>query len=147
VRIRRAQALRENVRDAGAFHDGADRAAGNHAGAGRCRLHENFARTVLSNDFVRNRAARERDLHHVATRRVDRLTDGLRDFVRLAGREPDLALTVTDGHECVEREAASALHDLRDAIDRDDVFDELAALAATTTIVAAATSDLEAQVT
>src|SRR3954468_16899965 len=48
VRIRRAEALREDVVDAGAFHDGANGATGDHAGA-RCRgLHENLSRAMLA---------------------------------------------------------------------------------------------------
>ena len=62
--------------------------------------------------------------------RVDGLADRFRDFVRLARREADLALPVADGDERVEREAAAALHDLRDAVDRDHVLDELAAAVA-----------------
>src|SRR6185503_7488552 len=77
---------------------------------------------------------------------VHGLADRFRHFVRLAGREADATLTVADGHERVEREAASALHDLRDAVDRHDVFDQViafslaAARAAPTDAVTSATA-------
>ena len=81
---------------------------------------------MLADDLVRDRSARHRNRDHAPTRAVDRLADGLRDFVRLAGREPDATLSIAHRDERVEREAASALDDLGDAIDRDDVLDELA---------------------
>src|SRR5687768_8566736 len=98
---------------------------------------------MLANDLVRNRAARERHLHHLATRAVHGLADRFGHFVRLPRRETDFPLTVADGHERVEREAASALHDLRDAVDGHDVLDQVialslaAALTATTAITTA----------
>src|SRR5215207_1455320 len=131
VRIRRSEALRENVRDARAFHHRAHRAASDDTGARRCGLHQYATRPVFSNDLVRDRAARERNAHHLTARRIDRLTDGFRNLVRLASRETDLPLSVTDGHERVEREPPTALHDFRDTVDGDHVLYELAALAAT----------------
>jgi hypothetical protein len=82
---------------------------------------------VRPDDFVRNRSASHRDGDHVATRAIDRFAHCFGDFVGLARRETDAALTVTDGDESVERKATSALHDFGDAIDGDDVLDELAA--------------------
>ena len=85
---------------------------------------------MLAHDLVRNRRAGHRDRHHVAARAVHGLADRFRHFVRLARRDADLALPVADGDERVEREAPAALHDLRDAVDRDHVLDEIAAFAA-----------------
>src|SRR6185437_13660316 len=69
---------------------------------------------------------------------VDRFAHRLRHFVRLARCEADFSLPVADGDERIEREPASALHDLGDTIDRDDVLYELAALAAPTIVAATA---------
>ena len=97
---------------------------------------------MLADDLVRNRAARHRNRDHAAARAVHGLADRFGHFVRLAGREPDAALAIAHRDERVEREAPAALHDLRDAIDRDDVLDELGAAfvtaAATSTVTPAA---------
>src|SRR5688500_7377291 len=130
VRVGRAEALRQDVADPRALHDRAHRATGDHAGAGRRRLHQHRAGAVLADDLVRDRAARQRHRHHAAARRVHGLAHRLRHLVRLARREADAALPVADSDERVEREAPAALHDLRHAVDRDHVLDEIAALAA-----------------
>jgi hypothetical protein len=100
---------------------------------------------MLSDDFVRNRSARHRDARHVSACTVDSLANCFGDFVCLAGRESDLALTVADGNESVEGETTSTLYDLGNAVDRDDVLDELAsafaaAFAATAAVTSAALS-------
>src|SRR5688500_3507129 len=133
VRIRRAETLRENVLNSGAFHDGAYGTAGDHSGSGCSRLHQNFSRTMTPHDFVRNRSARHRDARHVAARAVDRLANRLGNFVSLSRRKSYLALTVAHGDESIEREPPAALHDLGDAIDRDGVFAELASTVAAPT--------------
>ncbi len=74
---------------------------------------------------------------HATTCRVDGLAHRLRHFIRLARRESDFALTVANGDERVEREPPATLHDLGDAIDRDHVLEQLAAVA---TAIAAPTS-------
>jgi hypothetical protein len=102
---------------------------------------------MLTDDFVRNRAARERHRHHAATRCFNGLAHRFRYFVRLAGREPELALAVTDGHERVERESATALHDFRDAIDGDHVLDEIGSALATLIVAAAAAAVTTATIT
>src|SRR5437762_535554 len=50
-------------------------------------------------------------------------------LVRFAGGHPDASLPVAHGDERVEAEAPAALHDLRDAVDGNDVLDEPVALA------------------
>ena len=84
---------------------------------------------MLADHFVRDRRAGQRDVHHVATRRVHGLADRFRHFVRLAGGKPHLALPIAHRDERVEREPTTTLHDLRHAVDRDHVFDEIALLA------------------
>src|SRR5687767_6959383 len=140
VRIRRPEALGQDVLDAGALEHRAHRTAGDDAGTGRRWLHEHTTRAMLSDHLVRNRSAGERHAHAVTTRRIDRLADSLGHLVRLAGRDAYLALPIPDGDERVEREAPAALHDLRDAIDRDDVLDEVAAFALPTRTAASITA-------
>src|SRR5688500_8145076 len=82
-----------------------------------------------SNNLVRDRPAGHRDRHHLPLRRIDGLADRFRDFVRLARGEPDLPLAVADGDERVEGKPASALHDLDDPVDRNDVLDQRTLLA------------------
>src|ERR1700750_2716061 len=55
VRVRRSEALRENVADARALHDRADRATGDHTGTRSGRLHQHLARAMMARDLVRNR--------------------------------------------------------------------------------------------
>src|SRR5439155_1898165 len=91
-------------------------------------------------DLVRDRRPRERHLHQVATRRLDGLADRLGDLVRLARREAHLPLPIAHGDERVEAEPATALHDLGDAVDRDDVLDQVAPFTLAAAVVATATA-------
>ena len=56
----------------------------------------------------------------------------------LACRESNFALTVANGDEGIEGKSPATLHDFRDAVDCDHVFDELAAAVAATSVAAAA---------
>src|SRR3990170_557644 len=133
VRVRRAERLGQDVADPGAFHDRAHRAAGDHAGAWRGGLHQHTPRAMLAHDLMRNRRAGHRDRDHPPAGALHGLPHRFRHFVRLPRRDADLALRVADGHERVEREAPAAFNDLRHAVDRDHVFDEIAPLAAVLT--------------
>src|SRR3982750_665882 len=79
---------------------------------------------------------------HRLLRSSGSLADRLRDLPRLAMAEASAALAVADHHERCEAEALAALHGLGDAVDVDELLDELLAaviVAATaTTIVAPA---------
>src|SRR5687767_15074272 len=125
VRIRRAEALGQDVGNARAFHDGAHGTTRDHARPWSGGLHEDLSGAVMTDDLVRDRGAGKWNGEHLATRAVDRLPDGFRHFVRLAGREPDAALAVANRNQCVERKAPAALHDLGDAVDRDDVLEKV----------------------
>ena len=70
-------------------------------------------------------AALHRDAEHVLLGRFRRLANGVRDLVRLAEPDPDLAHAVTDGDESVEAEPAPSLDDLRDPVDMNRLFEKL----------------------
>src|SRR5438094_6074827 len=129
VRVGGAEALGEDVAHPGTLQHRAHRAAGDDPGPGRGRLQEHAPRAVVPDDFVRDGRARERDLDQAAAGGFDRLAHGLAHLVRLAGGDPDPPLPVAHGDERVEPEAPAALHDLRDAVDGNDVLDEPVALA------------------
>ena len=68
----------------------------------------------------------QRYAQHRTTRRFAGLADGFRHFARLAMTEADLALLIADDHERRETEALAALHNLRDAVDVDELLGEIA---------------------
>src|SRR6267378_1176832 len=136
VRIRRAEALGQDVPDAGALEHGADRTTRDHARSRRGRLEQHSPRTVLADDLVRDRAARERHLVHVAPRGFDGLAHCFADLVRLPGRDADLTFPIPHRNQCIEGKTATTLHNLRDAIDRDDVLHHAVALASAIAVAA-----------
>src|SRR5436309_6622547 len=129
VRVGGAEALGEDVTYAGALEHGSHGPAGDDAGSGRGRLEQHAPGAVVTDDLVRDGRARERDLDHAAAGGFDGLANRLAHLVRLAGGHPDASLSVAHGDERVEAEAPAALHDLRDAVDGNDVLDEPVALA------------------
>src|SRR5437660_1440613 len=129
VRVGGAETLGEDVAHAGALEHRAHGSAGDDAGPRRGRLQKHTPGAVVPDDFMRDGRARERHLDHAATRGLDGLAHRLAHLVRLAGGDPDASLPVAHGDERVEAEAPAALHDLRDAVDGNDVLDEPVALA------------------
>src|SRR5207248_8968863 len=129
VRVGGAAALGEDVAHAGTLEHGAHGPAGDDAGPGRGRLEQHAPGAVVTDDLVRDGRAREGDLDHAAAGGFDGLANRLAHLVRLAGGHPDASLPVAHGDERVEAEAPAALHDLRDAVDGNDVLDEPVALA------------------
>src|SRR6185503_15885040 len=109
--------------DACAFHDRANSTTCNHTSTRCSGLHQNFARAMLTNDFVRNCSAGHWYFLHVAASSVNSLADCFRNFVCLPCCEADFALAIADCDECVEREATTSLHDFRNAVDCDHVLD------------------------
>src|SRR5438094_438351 len=124
-----AEALGEDVAHAGALEHRAHRSAGDDAGPRRGRLQKHAPGAVVPDDFMRDSRPRERDLDHAATRGLDGLAHRLAHLVCLAGGDPDASLPVAHRDARVEAEAPAALHDLRDAVDGNDVLDEPVALA------------------
>src|SRR2546421_7053834 len=129
VRVGGAEALGEDVAHAGALQHRAHRAAGDDARSGRGGLQEHAPGAVVTDDFMRNGRARERHLDHAAAGGFDGLAHRLAHLVRLTGGDADAPLPVAHGDQRVEAEAPATLHDLRDAVDGNDVLDEPVALA------------------
>src|SRR6266566_1546492 len=71
---------------------------------------------------VRDRPAREWYLVHAAPRGFDGFAHRFADLVRLPGRDADLTFPIPHCNQRIEGKTATALHDLRDTIDRDDVL-------------------------
>jgi hypothetical protein len=90
---------------------------------------------------VHDRRADHRHLEEVLLGLLDALLDRRLDLLGLAVPDADHALAVADDDERGELEPTTALHDLGDAVDRDDALVELLALlfaATPATVVAAA---------
>src|SRR5438128_4006466 len=119
VRIVRPQRLRQDVLDADGFQHGPYRAAGNDAGARHRRLQEHAAGAEVSRDLARNRRLLERHEDQVLLGVLDRLPDGLGDFMSLAEPDADVATAVAHDDQRREGEAPAALDDLGHAVDGD----------------------------
>src|SRR5699024_11247372 len=112
------------------------RTAGDHTGTRCGRTQQDDACGLLARDRVRDRLLDAGDAEEVLLRLLDTLRDGRRNLLGLAVAHADHAVTVAHDHECGEGEAASALHDLRYAVDGDDVLDELVLVFAILTVPA-----------
>ena len=88
---------------------------------------DHLAGAVAAADVVVQRAAfAQRHADQPALGRFGRLADRLRHLARLAVAEADAAVLVADDDERGEAEAPAALHHLGDAVDVDELVDELA---------------------
>src|SRR6185437_8747779 len=85
-------------------------------------------RVEAAEHLVRDRRAVLRDREEILLRVLDGLGDRERDLAGLAVADADAVDLVADDDERREREAASALDDLGDAVDLDDALLELARL-------------------
>ena len=95
--------------------------------------------------MVQRAAVAQRNADHRLLGRRGRLGDGFGHFARLAMTEAGAALAVADDDQRGEAEALAALHRLGDAVDVDELLDQLlaavvVAATAATTIVATATA-------
>src|SRR5919109_43289 len=118
-RVRRAEALREDVADA---------AAGDDAGSLARRTQQHPRGAVRAEDLVRDRRAVLRDREEVLLRVLDGLRDRERHLTRFAVADADPVDLVADHHERGEREPPAALDDFGDAVDLDHALLELASL-------------------
>lgn len=146
VGVRGADRLGHHVVNAQAFEDGAHRTAGDDAGTGRCRTDVDLARTETALAVVVEGAAfLQRNADHLLLGRGSRLGDGLGHFACLAMTEADATLAVAHHDQSCKAEALAALHGLGDAVDVNELFDQLLTLVlvvvvAATTVVATATA-------
>src|SRR5205823_10886172 len=81
--------LGEDVAHTGALEHRAHGAAGDDAGPGRGGLQEHAPGAVVTDDFMRDGRARERDLDQAAAGGFDGLAYRLAHLVRFAGGDPD----------------------------------------------------------
>jgi hypothetical protein len=124
-RVLRAEALREDVVDAGELEHRAHATAGDDAGALRGRLEQHAARAVDAERRMGDRRAVLRHAEEVLLGLLDALLDRQRHLARLAVPDADDVALVADHDERGEREAPAALDDLRDAVDLDDALLEV----------------------
>ena len=97
---------------------------------GRRRAQEHLAGAVAAVHVVMQRAAfAQRHADQVALGGIGRLADRFRHLARLAVAEADPALLVADDDQRGKAEAPAALHHLGDAVDVDELVDELARFA------------------
>src|SRR5690606_41873421 len=102
---------------------GAYRTVGDPAGTPGPALHEHARRAVAGLDRMPQGRAGQVDVAHVLARVLHRLLDRDRRFARLAVAEADLAVAVAHNRQRGERELATALDRLADAVDRDQLLD------------------------
>ena len=76
----------------------------------------------MPDDFMRNGAVVQRHADQAFLGAIDALANRLGHFVGLAQAEADQPVMIAGDHQRAEAEAASALHDLRDAVDMDDLL-------------------------
>ena len=122
-RVGGAERLGQDVADAGRLDDGANRAAGDDAGALRGGLEQHAARAEspmrTSWGIV---VPDHRHPDEVLLRVLDALADRLGDLAGLAQPDAHVAVAVADDDDGAEAEAAAALDDLGDAVDLDDTL-------------------------
>ena len=123
------------------FEDGAHRATCDDAGTRRRRAERHATGTEVTVAVVMQRpAVLQRHADHRLLGRGGRLGDRLGDFARLAVAEARTALAVADDDQRRKAEALAALHRLRDAVDVDQLLDQLfAAVVTRATAIATAT--------
>src|SRR6056297_140068 len=92
-RVVGAHTLGQHVLHADSLEDRAHRAAGNHAGTFRGRLHVDPRAAMTRLDRMPQRTVVERNLLHVAPGFFHGLLNGERNFTCLAVAESDLAVT------------------------------------------------------
>ena len=127
-RIRRAEALREHVADAGELEHRARATAGDDAGSFAGRTEHDARGVESTHDLVRDRLTVLRHREEVLACVLDGLRDRERNLARLSVPEADTVDLVADDDERREREAPSTLDDLRHTVDLDDPLLELAGL-------------------
>ncbi len=107
--------------------DCSHRTAGDNSGTGNCRLQQDAGTLVVSDDLVRDRGVLHRDLDHCTLGSFHCFADRLGDVIRFTEAITDFAVLVSDNDDCTEGEPASTLHNLRYAVDLDQLFGQTVA--------------------
>src|SRR5690606_1343995 len=110
VLVRRAQALAQDVLDAGRLYHGAHRTTGDDARTRSSRAQQHLASTETTDAVVRDRGTQHRNLEQVLASLITALADGLWHLVGLAHADPDVPGFVADDHQGREAEPSPALH-------------------------------------
>ncbi len=111
------QSLGTDILDADRLHHRTNRAAGDNAGTGCGRLHQDAACAVLADDLMRNGSAAQRNLDQVLLGVLDALADSVRNFAGLTDAEADGAVAVADDDQSGKLEDTAALYGLRYTVD------------------------------
>src|SRR5919201_265280 len=124
-RVRRAEALREDVADAGELEHRAHAAARDDARSLARRTQQDPRGIGLAENLVRDRRPVLGNGEEILLRVLDRLRDRERNLTRLPVADPDTIDLVADDDEGSKREPPSALDNFGDAVDLDDALLEL----------------------
>src|SRR5688572_4170316 len=128
VGVGRADRLGDDVGNAEALEHGAHRSAGDDAGARRSGADVDAAGAEMAHAVMMEGAAlAKRHAHHRLLGGGGGLGDRLGHLAGLAVAEAGAALAVADDDQSGEAEALAALHGLRDAVDVDELLDQLLA--------------------
>src|SRR5713226_3598095 len=128
VRIRGTEPLGQNIADSRKLHHRAHAARRDYAGAFGRRPQHDSTRAETSDHFMRYRPVLDRHAHQAFLGAIDALANRLGHFVGLAEAEADQSIVIARDHQRAEAESASALHNLRDPVDMDDLLFDLKAL-------------------
>ena len=126
-RVLRAEALGQDVVNAGELEHRAHAAAGDHARAGGRGLQQNAPCTEHACRLMGDRAAVARHLEQILLGPLDALLDGEGNLVGLAVADPNRFALVADNHQSREREPPPALYHLGDTVDLHDPLLEVQA--------------------
>src|SRR4051812_45134061 len=104
-----------------ALQDRTDRTAGYNACTFGSRLEQNTSCTVYAYQFMRQSSIDQRYADQVILGGLNSLLDRVGHFFCLAGTKTDVAGLVADDHERRERQVLTALNDLGNTVDRDQL--------------------------
>jgi hypothetical protein len=118
----RPHAFGQNILNADGFEHGAHGTPRDQSRSFRSRFQQHLTGTVATDHLEGNRAFDQGHLHHAFLGFLDPLANGLRYLAGLSQTEADIAVTVTDDNNGAEAESATALDDLCDPIDVNDLL-------------------------
>ena len=108
--------------NSGDFHHRAHRTPGNNSRAIRRGLEHHMAGTVVPVHLMRNGCALQIQLQQTLFRLLDGFANGHRNFLGFSGSKSGVALLIADDDERGEAQVFAALHDLRDAVNGNNLI-------------------------